>query len=38
MEEAIKAFWNWIKPILEDFLDLHLKYTSTEKSGCNKIG
>jgi hypothetical protein len=43
-DEQIKKDWeksekfDEIKPTFDEFLDIHLKYTSTEKLGNNKIG
>jgi hypothetical protein len=43
-EEQIKKDWekskhfDEIKPTIEEFLDIQLKYTSTDKLGNKKIG
>jgi hypothetical protein len=43
-DEQIKKDWEKskkfddIKPTVEEFIDIKLKYTSTEKLGNNKIG
>jgi hypothetical protein len=43
-DEQIKRDWqkskkfDEIKPTVEEFIDIQLKYTSTEKLGNNKIG